>query len=113
MSLAYNVLFNIHIMPVNIMILGKETMLWIFPPMLEQDEGDDLDIEDVENVASPVKWYNFFTKGDEIDLQDPDQSKIDSEEKWFNFKWVAWMASFSGPNNYLIKSIIIETQIID
>jgi hypothetical protein len=67
MTLAYNVLFNIHIMPVNIMILGKETALWIFPPMLDQNDGDELNIEDVENVASPISWWDLITKGEEVD----------------------------------------------
>ena len=84
MTLAYNVLFNIHILPVNIMILFKETLLEIFPPMLDQDEGDQLDIEDVENTASPISWWDFFTKGEEVDDQLPAQSKPGYKNKWLN-----------------------------
>lgn len=78
MFLAYNVLFNIHIMPVNIMILLKEVTLEIFPPMLDQDTGDNINIVDIEETASPYSWLDFFTTGKEVDNQAPKWKNGDS-----------------------------------
>ena len=42
MLYAYCLIFHLHVLPVNLMIIGKEFFLDIFPPLLEQDAGDEL-----------------------------------------------------------------------
>jgi len=61
MFLAYNVVFNIHILPVNFMILLKEVTLWIFPPMLEQNTDEELTIDDAKDTVSPNSYLDIFT----------------------------------------------------
>jgi len=75
MLLAYNIVFNLHIMPVNFMIWFKELMLEIFPPMLQQDDGDELDLQDVEESISPITWWMMFVNGRAPDQQLPTESK--------------------------------------
>lgn len=59
MFLAYNLIFLAHIMPVNLMILGKEVSLWFFP-MLDTDKDDGLDTEDVADTFNPFSWLDAF-----------------------------------------------------
>ena len=35
MYMAYNIIFNIHIMPVSVQIIWKEFWLLVFPPLLD------------------------------------------------------------------------------
>jgi hypothetical protein len=56
MFLAYNVASNLHIIPVNVMIILKEVSLWIFPPMLEQDTDEQLTTDDAKSTISPYSW---------------------------------------------------------
>jgi len=46
MFLAYNIVFNLHLIPVNFFIMIKEIALEIFPPLLDQDVGEELNWED-------------------------------------------------------------------
>ena len=61
MFLAFNIIFNIHILPVNIMIIIKEITLEIFPPLLDQDEGENLGLSDVEDTIKPESYKDIFT----------------------------------------------------
>lgn len=70
MYLAYNIIFNIHILPVNLAILVKEVFLEIFPPLLKQDQGDNLDLQDLEDTVSPNTYVDLFTKGRLPDQED-------------------------------------------
>lgn len=63
MFLAYNIMFNIHILPVNCAIITKEIFLEIFPPLLKQDRGTNLDVQDVEDVVKPRTYIDFVTRG--------------------------------------------------
>lgn len=38
MYMGYNIIFNLHIMPVNIVIICHETWMIFFPPLLEKDQ---------------------------------------------------------------------------
>ena len=75
MFLAYNIIFNLHILPVNLMILFKETMLEIFPPLLAQDTGDNLDVEDIVDTAEPSTWWDWIVNGKTPDDQKPKWEK--------------------------------------
>lgn len=63
MFLAYNVVFNIPILPVSIMVMLKEFTLELFPPLLDQDEDEQLDLEDAEDAVSPVSWWDMLFTG--------------------------------------------------
>jgi len=62
MFLAYNVAVNLHIIPVNFMIILKEVSLWIFPPMLEQDTGEQLTTDDAKSTISPNSWDQLLNQ---------------------------------------------------
>jgi hypothetical protein len=64
MYLGYNVLFNIHLMPVNFAIIVKEILLEIFPPLLNQDKGGNLDGEDVVDIVNPKTYRDLILNGD-------------------------------------------------
>ena len=53
MFLAFNLVGNIIVMPVNFAIIAKEVTLEIFPPLLDQDEGENLGINDFEETVRP------------------------------------------------------------
>lgn len=59
MFLAYNVVFHLHILPVNCAIFMKEFFLLIFPPMLKQNKGYNLDLQDAEDAVSPSTYTNM------------------------------------------------------
>lgn len=61
MFLAYNIIFNIHILPVNMMIILKEITLDLFPPMLEQDSDEGLNLQDAEDTVKPLSWWDMIT----------------------------------------------------
>jgi len=44
MFLAYNIVFHLHVIPVNFVIIVKEFFLEVFPPLLKQDVGENLDM---------------------------------------------------------------------
>jgi hypothetical protein len=67
MFLAYNVVFNIPILPVSVMIMLKEFTLELFPPLLDQDEDEQLDLEDAEDAVSPISWWDWLFMGQKID----------------------------------------------
>ena len=48
MFLAYNIIFHLHVLPVNLAIFIKEASLWFFPPLLKQTEHTSLDAVDFE-----------------------------------------------------------------
>jgi hypothetical protein len=60
MYLAYNIVFNLHIMPVNLTIIFKEFSLMLWPPMLDQDLGDELDGEDFVDMVEPQTWWDWI-----------------------------------------------------
>lgn len=64
MFLAYNIIFHIHILPVNFAIITKELFLICFPPLLKQDKGANLDLQDAEDVVKPNTYINFVTRGE-------------------------------------------------
>ena len=76
MYLAYNIIFNLHIIPVNMMILIKEFSLEVAHPMLNQDEGDNLDVEDIIEAVEPITWWDWIIKGMLPDQQLPSVSKV-------------------------------------
>ena len=63
MWLGYNIIFNLHIMPVNFAILIKEVLLEIFPPLLDQDRTNNLDLEDAEDVVNPDSYIGLISRG--------------------------------------------------
>jgi hypothetical protein len=63
MYLGYNVLFNIHLMPVNFAIISKEIFLEIFPPLLKQDQGSNLDGNDIVDVVNPKTYVDLVRDG--------------------------------------------------
>ena len=64
MFLAYNIVFNLHILPVDLNIMGKELWLEVFPPLLGKDEDEGLGGDDVKNEFSPKSshWYSLGMK---------------------------------------------------
>lgn len=60
MYLIYSLIFHLHILPVNFMILWKELSLEFFS-MLDTDSNDGLDAEDVADTANPVSWWDQTT----------------------------------------------------
>lgn len=60
MFLAYSIIFHIHVLPVNLAIIIKEFLLMVFPPLLKQDQGDNLDLDDVGAAVSPYSWLGIF-----------------------------------------------------
>merc|ERR1711935_670779 len=58
MFLAYNVLFHLHIMPVNFAIVFKEILLELFPPLLKQNAHTKMDLKDAETVVNPKTYLN-------------------------------------------------------
>lgn len=60
MFLIYSLIFHLHILPVNFMILWKELSLEFFS-MLDTDKDDGLDMEDVADTANPVSWWDQTT----------------------------------------------------
>jgi hypothetical protein len=59
MFLAYSIIFHIHVLPVNLAIIIKEFLMLIFPPLLKQDQGDNLDLQDVGDAISPYTYTNL------------------------------------------------------
>ena len=58
MFLAYNIVFNLHILPVDLNIMGKELWLEVFPPLLGKDEDEGLGGDDVKNeLNSKSDWW--------------------------------------------------------
>jgi len=62
-------------MPVNIMILGKEFMLEVFPPMLDQNKGDNLNLDDLEETVKPRTYWDMIVNQELPDKQLPTSSK--------------------------------------
>jgi hypothetical protein len=56
MFLAFNVISNVIVMPVNIAIMTKEVMLELFPPLLDQDDGENLNLNDFESTVRPSSY---------------------------------------------------------
>jgi len=69
MFLAYNIIFHLHIIPVNVVIFLKEFMLMVFPPLLIQDQGQNLDLQDVTDVVRP-STYTGIAKGQMPDTEE-------------------------------------------
>ena len=78
MFLAYNIVFNLLIVPVNWVILIKEISMFI-RPMLDQDEGDQLDDQDIVSFVNPVTWYDWMAYGTLPDQQLPTISRPKKE----------------------------------
>ena len=62
MFLAYNIIFTLPLMPVNIAIIGKETLLEIFPPYLGADNSEELDSDDLKSTFK-LQSYIDLLKG--------------------------------------------------
>jgi hypothetical protein len=77
MVMAYVIIFNIHIIPVNLAIIVKEISLEIFPPLLKQDKGTNLDIQDIEDSANPKTYIEVVSHG-----KLPDQEKHKNDYKF-------------------------------
>jgi hypothetical protein len=75
MYLAYNILFNLHLMPVNFVIMFKEIFLEIFPPMLNQNRGSQIDTKDLEDTVNPQSYVNVITHGELPDENDHRQNE--------------------------------------
>ena len=58
MFLGYNIAMNLHVIPVNTMIIVKEVFLELFPPLLNQDEGDALNSQDASAVVNPNSYID-------------------------------------------------------
>ena len=59
MFMAYNIVFNLHILPVDLNIIGKELWLEMFPPLLGVDENEELTNDDVKNELDPKgSWFS-------------------------------------------------------
>lgn len=69
MILAYLTVFHLHIIPVNFLIWMKEITMEIFPPLLDQDLGDNLDLEDLRTAFSIWTYYDLLTKGEFPDAE--------------------------------------------
>jgi hypothetical protein len=76
MFLAYNIIFNLHILPVNFMIILKEISLEIFPPMLEQNKGEALNGEDVIAPVNPQSYIDI------VHGKVPDEQNYDQAHPW-------------------------------
>ena len=59
MFLAYSIIFHIHVLPVNLAIIVKEFLLLIFPPLLKQDQGSNLDLDDAAAAVSPNTYVDI------------------------------------------------------
>lgn len=81
MLVAYMLIYNLHIIPVNAMIFIKECLLEWFPPLLDQDYGDELNYEDYEDVVNPATYERSIQTRT---LPDQRNSIADREnrEKW-------------------------------
>jgi hypothetical protein len=63
MFFAYNIVFNLHIIPVNMMIIWKELMLTFFPPLLAADYDEGLKADDFVDDVKPQSYLDIVTKG--------------------------------------------------
>lgn len=57
------------------MILGKEFMLEVFPPMLDQNKGDNLNLDDLEETVKPRTYWDMIVNQELPDKQLPTSSK--------------------------------------
>lgn len=88
MYLAYNIIFHLHVLPINLAIVVKEFFLLIFPPLLPQDAGKNLDIQDVEDTVDP-RTYADIARGkapDTNERKDSYHTKVHPKNKNKNGK---------------------------